>query len=264
MCQFLSAIVLQTGSVLCEPMIDSHETLMKLFRVHERQDAPPDCQKFVRVEFAPPIGDDGRPAYFAFEQYSLRLDESATPSWWTKELQDTVRGVLIDRLRVMLITDDSRLVLVGGAWLLGDGAKVEQLIGGRVLAVHSGANLAGANLAGANLDGANLAGANLAGANLDGANLDGANLAGANLAGAYLAGANLAGANLAGANLAGAYLDGAYLDGAYLASANLARANLARAYLDGAYIAGARRDANPPPGWMINGNGVLERSTSPD
>lgn len=204
MCQFLSAIVLQTGSVLCEPMIDSHETLIKLFRVHERQDAPPDCQKFVRVEFTPPTGGDGVPDYFAFDKYKLRLDESATPSWWTKELQDAVRGVLIERLRAMLITDNSRPVLVAGAWMLGDGAKVEKLIGGRVLAVHRGVNLARADLAGAYLAGAYLAGVNLAGADLVRAYLACANLAGANLAGADLDGADLAGADLEGANLEGA------------------------------------------------------------
>lgn len=194
MCMFLSVVVTQTGNVLSEPMIDSHETLIKLFKLHERPDAPPEAQKFVRVEFTPPTDDEERPDYFAFDKYKLRVDERVTPAWWTPDFEAKVKDELLATLKRMLLTDASRPILIGGAWLLGEGAKVQQILGGRILAAHKKANLSRA------------------------------------------------------------YLSRAYLSGAYLS-----RAYLGGADLSGADLSGARRSDNPPPGWQINKDGLLER-----
>ena len=107
MCKFLSAIVTRTGEVLVEPMIDSHETLIELFNL--RDDKRLDL--FVRVEFTPP-NVDGKPDYFAFDKYTLKVDESEVPAWFEEHRENAVT-VLRRTLDKMLVSNE-RKVLVGG------------------------------------------------------------------------------------------------------------------------------------------------------
>ncbi len=197
MCNFLSGWVLRTGDVLCEPMLDSHEELAKWFNI-KRDDG----HNAIRWEFSP-TEKDGVRQFFDFDSYSFRIDEKETPSWFDEERREATINAAKKVLRSMVVSDDSRLILLGKAIFAGDGAKIARAIGCRLLAATAKANLSGANLGGANLSRANLGGANLGRANLGGAYLRWANLSGANLSGAYLSGAYLGGADLSGANLSG-------------------------------------------------------------
>ncbi len=210
MCNFLSGWVLRTGDVLCEPMLDSHEELAKWFNI-KRDDG----HNAIRWEFSP-TEKDGVRQFFDFDSYSFRIDEKETPSWFDEERREATINAAKKVLRSMVVSDDSRLILLGKAIFAGDGAKIARAIGCRLLAATAKANLSGANLGGANLSGADLRWANLSGAYLSGADLGGADLRWANLSGAYLGGADLGGAYLGGAYLGGAYLGGADLSGANL------------------------------------------------
>ncbi len=246
MCDFLSAIATRDGRVLCEPMLDSHTDLIAHFGIRETT-APAEAQSFVRIEYTPKVVE-GRKTYLDFSSYTLRVDEMTTPAWFDAERFDATRAALSAALERMTIRDD-RQIVVGRAVMVAATGRLRKMVGGRLLAVEKGANLAGADLAGAYLAGAYLAGAYLAGADLTDAYLALANLAGA----------NLARADLTDANLAGAYLAGAYLAGADLAGANLARADLTGADLAGADLAGADRPEGAE-GWKANKFGLLEKA----
>ena len=215
MCKFLSGWVLRTGDVLCEPMLDSHEDLAKWFSIKRDYG-----HNAIRWEFSP-TEKDGVRQFFDFDSYSFRIDENETPSWFDEERREATINAAKKVLRSMVVSDDSRLVLIGKAIFAGDGAKIERAIGCRLLAATAKADLSGANLSRAYLSGAFLSGADLSGANLSRADLSGADLSGA-----YLSGANLSRAFLSGANLSRAYLSGAFLSGANLSGANLSGADL--------------------------------------
>ena len=162
MCQFLSAIVTRHGDVKCNPLVDSHTDLLELFSIHENNAGTIETQNFARVEFVPPA-KDGKPNYFDFPNYVLRLDEMARPAWYDADIEEKARKELTKVLERMLITSE-RKIIAGGAHIIGEGAKIGKLISGRILAVHEKANLSGAYLGGADLSGAYLGGADLSGA----------------------------------------------------------------------------------------------------
>ena len=232
MCNFLSAVFLKNGDMLCDPEhTDSHSVLIAAAGLKDDESSYYHAN-IAKCELTPP--DDAK-AWGELNKWDFRVDEREVPAWLD---QDKARDMMERRIAQMFIEKSAGVVL-GGCWIFnGKKAKIKQLTKGRVVAVINGANLQGANLQGANLQGANLKGANLYGANLQGANLEGAILEGANLEGAILEGANLQGANLQGANLGGANLQGADLKGAYLKGAN---------------------NVPLPDGWVINKDGFATR-----
>jgi hypothetical protein len=250
MCCFKSAIVTRDGRIMHHDATDSHTDLISHFKLREGKAG----ENFVRVEFTP----DGN-AFADVDKYTLRIDETRVPAWFDEETTEKTVKALKRVIRSMIICDERDMVL-GGTWIVGDGAKVATFRNTRIIAITSGAYLKSAYLKSANLESANLYGANLKSAYLKSANLESANLYGANLKSANLESANLESANLESANLYGAYLKSANLYGANLYGANLYGANLYGANLYGANLESAYRPADPPAGWRVSEGGILVKA----
>jgi hypothetical protein len=225
MCNFKSAIVTKSGEVYHHPLTDSHNDIIELFNLHNGENP-----QFTPVELVPDTD------CFDVDTYKFRFD-AERPGWATDEWVERVTKKMRAIVREMIFTKKAK-ILVGGAYLLGAGAKVGKIIQGRIVAISKDLNLAYADLAGVNFAHANLAHVNLAYANLAHANLAGVNFAHANLAGVNFAHANLAGVNFAHA---------------YLAYANLAYVNLA-----GVNLAGAIRYVDAPAGWKIENSFLVK------
>lgn len=124
MCEFLSAVVLANGDIICRPDVtDSHEDLLLSAGVRDGL-----CQqdRFARVEFTPPdpptqIADPAT--------WTLRVDEQATPDWLD---EDRVRADLSARVACMIV-DDARPLLLGGCWILVGEAHVDRAVNARIL-----------------------------------------------------------------------------------------------------------------------------------
>jgi hypothetical protein len=77
MCKAFSALVRSSGEVLWKFGVDSHEDLVSQFHL---QDLESDRSrlKFARVEITPANGN-----YLDPDKWNFRLDEEATPTWWS-------------------------------------------------------------------------------------------------------------------------------------------------------------------------------------
>jgi hypothetical protein len=78
MCKAFSAIVTKNGDVLWKMGVDSHEEIIRLHNLSDKQ-LPPD---FARVEITPKNGN-----YLFPDTWVFRLDERATPEWWSPAYQ---------------------------------------------------------------------------------------------------------------------------------------------------------------------------------
>jgi len=192
MCRFLSAIVMSTGNVKCEPMIDSHIQLLEYFGIADDVD-PSIRQRFAKIEFIPPSKQSD---FLDLNKWELVVDEPTKPDWWFG-VQDKVLSTMKNIVESMIIRD-KRNIVIGGCWIIAKTGRIDHLIQGRIAAIESGADLIRANLGWTNLSGANLSGADLSGANLIRADLGWTNLSGADLSGADLSGANPSKANFSG------------------------------------------------------------------
>ena len=168
MCKFLSALVMPTGDVKCNPMIDSHSDLVSLFDINDTA-APGVVQRFAKVEFTPP---DDSAEFCNLDKWTLTVDEPTEPDWWigVKDQALSTLHAIVERM----IVRDHRRILVGGCWAIADGGRIDHLVQGRIVHVGRYADLSRTNLSGADLSRANLSHANLSRANLSGANLSGA------------------------------------------------------------------------------------------
>lgn len=127
MCNFLSAILLKNGDVLCNPLLDSHEDLLDYYNVHQGYIGE---QGFARLEFLPPENDLGQPVEYDIENYKLKVEEDRWPEWL---LQDTLHTKVVPKLKAilkkMVITPTSQeafgKILVGGCWILAPGAQLD-------------------------------------------------------------------------------------------------------------------------------------------
>ena len=113
MCKFFSSIVTRQGEVLYNQFIDSHETLIQIFKL--RDDKPMDY--FVRCEFYPQNNNDMGDA----DKYELKVDENYTPEWF-EEFRESVTDKMRTIIKNMIVTGE-RDCLIGGTWILKD-AKV--------------------------------------------------------------------------------------------------------------------------------------------
>ncbi len=73
MCRAFSAIVLESGKVLWKMGIDSHDDLLREFKIADREAKP----NFARVEHAPQNENYWKP-----DKWVFRLDEKVMPEWW--------------------------------------------------------------------------------------------------------------------------------------------------------------------------------------
>ena len=127
MCTFLSAIVMKNGDVLCDPEhTDSHEDLLAK---HNIRDGLAQQGKFARVEFIPPkdhanIEDTSK--------WTFKVDEQVKPDWLDEE---RARSSLAARVKRMFV-QDKRSILLGGCWILGDGADVAKVRNARIYGMY--------------------------------------------------------------------------------------------------------------------------------
>ena len=84
MCDFKSMIVTIDGDVHYSIRHDSHDQLLEELKFKD-DTADTELMKFARVEIVPPDGD-------IFEQdlnkWIFKIDQSITPKWWGKDLED--------------------------------------------------------------------------------------------------------------------------------------------------------------------------------
>ena len=118
MCNFLSAIVLKNGDILCAPeYTDSHEDLIQHFNLQDNEMSKY-LERFCRIEFVPPKGMVG---ISNLSNWVLNVDEQETPSWFDKE---KVRNSMESLVRDHIISDN-RKFLLGGWWILVGNAVIE-------------------------------------------------------------------------------------------------------------------------------------------
>ena len=134
MCKFLSAIVMRSGDILCDPInTDSHEDLLQ---AHNIRDTDIQSGRFARVEFTPP---EDLTTIMDLSTWTLRVDEDSTPDWFDAV---RVREDLSSRIQRMLITDH-REFLLGGCWILAGEGKVDTVKNTRIVSMHDTSQVRG-------------------------------------------------------------------------------------------------------------------------
>ena len=119
MCNFISAIVMQNGEIVCDPEhTDSHEDLM---RARGIRDTACQVDRFCRIEFIP--------GSVITDPWELNVDEPSTPDWFDAR---KVMRKMQDRVDRMIIKDDSRPFLLGGCWILCNSAYVSAVKSARI------------------------------------------------------------------------------------------------------------------------------------
>lgn len=132
MCNFLSAIVMRNGDVLCDPEhTDSHEDLLVM---HNIWDTRTQQNKFVRVEFLPP---EDSSTTLDLSTWKLQVDQASQPEWFD---EDKVKETLLARVQRMIVVD-KRPLLLGGCWILADGAQITDAISARIFLMLGSARL---------------------------------------------------------------------------------------------------------------------------
>ena len=135
MCKFLSAIVLQNGDVLCDPEhTDAHEELIAANNLRDGTTAAL-REHFVRVEFVPPETGD----MSDMSLWQLKLDENAEPSWWAGQ-KEKVREFLSGLVSAHVVRDYKK-ILLGGWWVLADGAVVDRLVASKAALMLGSSNV---------------------------------------------------------------------------------------------------------------------------
>jgi len=122
MCKTFSAIYTQQRELVFQPAYtDSHKDL-----IASRGFSDNGRGAFVRLEYYPVNGN-----FADLNTYELSVDERAIPEWFTTAERSHVEHTLRDRIRAMFV-DTKRPCLLGGCWILNDGANVERCVGGRI------------------------------------------------------------------------------------------------------------------------------------
>ena len=116
MCNFLSAIVMQNGDIICDPVkTDSHEDLLQANNI---RDGIAQQGKFARVEFTP----SDYSTIQDISTWTLKVDQEDTPDWFNRE---AVRASLAMRVESMFVSD-KRELLSGKCYILVEGADVAE------------------------------------------------------------------------------------------------------------------------------------------
>jgi len=114
MCEFKSAIVTRNGDVLANPWTDSHEDLIRLFKLRDNREG-----SFARVEFTP----DEQAELDQPEKYKLTIDEGRCPDWFDEDMKAKVSDKMRGWIKAMVVSDVVDL-LCGGVYVLSKGARV--------------------------------------------------------------------------------------------------------------------------------------------
>lgn len=149
MCNFLSAVFLQNGDVLCEPeATDSHALLLDMAGI---KDDRPGQGHFVQVEFSPSSYD----TILDLDKWVFRVEDPSPPAWFDA----TKAEEWLKRRVTRTLVNDTRSRLAGGCWILGPEAKVRLVANARVIAMTGAAHideLEGSSFVGAMKDSASI------------------------------------------------------------------------------------------------------------
>src|SRR5512138_1870709 len=105
MCNFVSALLLKSGEIVCEPEhTNSHEVLVRLAKVNDTETGLHHCY-FCRWEFTPPTD---LATVEDLSTWKLHVDEDTTPDWWNA---DKVRAYCERRVATMFVREERGTVL---------------------------------------------------------------------------------------------------------------------------------------------------------
>jgi hypothetical protein len=135
-CNWRSFLVLRDGKLVTNWLTDSHEHLIAW---QELSDGNDHLDHFVRGEFTPPMKDD-RLDYANVDGYTLKVDEQEAPAWFDADMRQGIHGQLADMVRGMIVADH-RSILMGGQWILVDGAVVDTCQSAIIHAMHNSAQV---------------------------------------------------------------------------------------------------------------------------
>lgn len=131
MCDFLSAIVFQDGKIFCAPEhTDSHTDLIAAKGL---RDDDLHLRNWIRVEFTP--NGFSKNSLADVDGYKLEVDEmGSAPDWFDNAAKFNVEEELRDKVRAMIVNDE-REILLGGVWILTEGARVKHALNAYIKAM---------------------------------------------------------------------------------------------------------------------------------
>ena len=88
MCRFKSAIITKER-LLCENGIDSHQEIIKKYRLKDKDSANP---SFVRIEYLPDWTD-----FYDFSKWKFKVDQDILPDWWDAEWAKKEMGLWVKK-----------------------------------------------------------------------------------------------------------------------------------------------------------------------
>ena len=134
MCHFKSAIVLRhlksKGGyrLLLSPWTEHHSEIEIIFKLREGVRL-----NYAKVEFSPTdmsVADK-------VETYKLKIDEEREPEWLDAEMKASVTERMADYIKSIIVKDEMCL-LIGGQFILSEGAKVHSAKGCAIAAMCGG------------------------------------------------------------------------------------------------------------------------------
>jgi len=128
MCEFLGGWLKRNGDILMSEYTQSHRLIAIL---HGLKDTNGKLLEIATpFEFKPSTGKYGDPENYAFE-----FHETPRPEWATDEIVERAVESLRAKVRAIIVREP-RPVLVGGPWILADGAKVDEAIRAQIIVMY--------------------------------------------------------------------------------------------------------------------------------
>ena len=103
MCKAFSCVALESGRVLWQFGVDSHEDLLAAEKLADMDIQP----NFARVEIPPRNGDYQKP-----DKWVLKIDEQATPAWWSPAYEAACWDAHKDWCRQLYAILDTESVII--------------------------------------------------------------------------------------------------------------------------------------------------------
>jgi hypothetical protein len=122
---------MRNGDILHNPWTDSHEDLIRLFKLRDNR-----MDNFARVEFKP---DD--PNELATpEKYKLHIDEQRCPDWFDEDMKVKVSEKMRGWIKSRIIDGDADIIC-GGVFILAKGARITTVKNARIVVMLGSSNV---------------------------------------------------------------------------------------------------------------------------
>ena len=223
MCQFKSAIVLMNGDVLHLDESESHEDIIRTYKLKDDGLSEVLSRGWCRVECVPKFLD----YYSDLSTWALNVDEDLIPSWFY-EIRESVKESMQSLVRRKILS--GLINGIGyGSWIILPGSKVTGEIKGKILA-GAGVDFTGINKGGYDFRKSHLPNSDFSGLNLEHSSFEGAHLNKAKFKDANLKHCIFSEAYCYESNFSCAEMRGCNLNKANLESANMFKANLSHCH----------------------------------